>query len=445
VLLSAKNREVAGQRNAALAAADEAEAVNAFLDQDLLGQADPDVNSREQKVTVEQVLAKAAAKIDGNARFADKPAVEATLRLTIGKTYFKLGDHPEAEKHLRRAVELRQAALGPDDPKTLAAQDAFADFLNRGPERFTESEPLAQQTWEAFQRVLGANDRATLNALDTYASAVHGSGRADEALALHRKCLDGRRRALGPEDPDTLQSMNNLGLMLSYRGEWGESLGLLRQAVAGREKRPIESESFAPAGNLALALYHLGDLKEADELLGRYVPQASKLLTPTHTYTQHLKAFRARVWLDQGRAEEALPELRAVVESRRQVFKDGSWRIGSGLVDLGRALLAVGKVIDAEKALAEARSIYRKFPPANDYYSAWADACHGAALAALGRYPKAEELLLAAEPRLAALKTCPRRHYRQVLEHLVRLYDAVKKPEAAARWRLQLGEQTGPK
>jgi tetratricopeptide (TPR) repeat protein len=445
VLLSAKNREVAGQRNAALAAADEAEAVNAFLAQDLLGQADPDMNPREQKVTVEQVLAKAAAKIDGNPKFADKPAVEATLRLTIGKTYFKLGDLAEAEKHLRRAVDLRRSALGPGDLKTLAAQDTFADFLNLGPGRFTEAEPLARRTWEAYERALGANDRATLNALDTYATAVQGqgSGRADEALALHRKCLDGRRRALGPEDPDTLGSMNNLGLLLSWRGEWDEAVALLRQSVAGKEKRPIESESFACAANLAVALYHLGDLDEADKLLGRYLPQASKLLTADHPFTQHLKAFRARVWIDQGRAAAAIPELREVVEGRRKVYKDGHWRIGSSLVDLGRALLAVGKTSEAEPALAEARSIYQKFPPGNEYYSAWADCCHAAALAALGRYPKAEELLLAAEPRLAVLKTCPRRHYRQVLEHLERLYEASGKPEEAARWRQKLRAQPG--
>src|SRR5262245_45118994 len=66
VLLDRKNREVAAERNAARTAAEEAQAVNAFLTDDLLGQADPDVNDRTKKVTVEELLNQAARKMDGN-------------------------------------------------------------------------------------------------------------------------------------------------------------------------------------------------------------------------------------------------------------------------------------------------------------------------------------------------------------------------------------------
>ena len=74
------------------------------------------------------------------------------MRLTLGKTFFKLSDLTEAEKHLRQAVDLRRKVLGPDDPRTLAAQEALADFLNRGPEQVAESVPLARQTWQAGTR-----------------------------------------------------------------------------------------------------------------------------------------------------------------------------------------------------------------------------------------------------------------------------------------------------
>ncbi len=445
VLLSAKNREVAGERNAARAAADEAEAVNAFLVSDLLGQADPDVNARDQKVTVEQVLARAAAKIDGNPKFADKPAVEAALRLTIGKTCFRLGNLREAEKHLRRAMELRRAALGPDDPKTLAAQEAFADFLNLGPGRPAESEPLARQTWEARKRILGPEHRDTLDSLDTYATAVTRSGRAAEAEKLLRDCLDARRRTLGPDNLDTLVSLNNLGGVLADRGEYPEAASLLRLAAAGREKRPFNLESFAPAYNLAGVLYHLGALDEAEALLARYIPEASKLLAANHPLTQNLHAYRARLWLDQGRAEEAVPELRLVLDIRRKTFPAGHFRIGTALLDFGRGLLALGKAAEAEAALAEARTIFKTSILTNEYQLVWAHCCHGAALAALGKLDEAEPILLAAEQRLQKLKGCPRRHYRQALEHLVKLYDGIGKPEEAARWRKKLAEAAATK
>jgi tRNA A-37 threonylcarbamoyl transferase component Bud32 len=134
-VLGRKNREIAAQRTAALMAANEAEAVNAFLTEDLLGQADPDANTRDKKITVEELLRKAGGKIEGNPKFAGRPQVEATLRLKLGKTLLKLSDLAEAEKHLRRAVALRRQALGSDDPRTLAAQQALADFLSVGPTR----------------------------------------------------------------------------------------------------------------------------------------------------------------------------------------------------------------------------------------------------------------------------------------------------------------------
>ena len=93
--------------------------------------------------------------------------MEGTLRLTLGKTFFKLSNIPEAEKHLRRAVELRRESLGPDDPATLAAQEALANFLTLALNRYTESVPLARETWQARARALGPEHRDTLDSLDT--------------------------------------------------------------------------------------------------------------------------------------------------------------------------------------------------------------------------------------------------------------------------------------
>src|SRR5262249_39811100 len=154
-VLGRKNREIAAERNLAHTAAEQAQAINAFLTEDLLGQADPDVNDRSKKLTVEELLHRAARKIEGNPKFADRPEVEATLRLTIGETFYRLGNLPEAERHLERAVDLRRQSLGSDDPRTLVTQAHLADFLNLGPGRFTKAEPLARQTWEARARVLG--------------------------------------------------------------------------------------------------------------------------------------------------------------------------------------------------------------------------------------------------------------------------------------------------
>ena len=234
---------------------------------DLLGQADPDANSRDKQVTVEELLRRAAAKIDGNAKFVTQPEVEGTLRLTLGKTFIKLSNIPEAEKHLRRAVELRRGALGPDDPATLAAQEALADFLTRAMNRYTESLPLARQTWQGRSRVLGSEHRDTLDSLDSYATALARSGQIDEAITHERECLNARRRTLGPRHPDSLVSMENLGYLLSTVGKWSEAIPLLREACDAEREVGPETELAATANVLSLSLYMHGELDDADRVL----------------------------------------------------------------------------------------------------------------------------------------------------------------------------------
>src|SRR5438552_15517419 len=69
-------------------AAEEAKAGVGFLTVDLLGQANPDENAGDQKVTVEQLLDRAATKI-ADGKFTGRPETEASIRLTIGNTYAK--------------------------------------------------------------------------------------------------------------------------------------------------------------------------------------------------------------------------------------------------------------------------------------------------------------------------------------------------------------------
>jgi tetratricopeptide (TPR) repeat protein/tRNA A-37 threonylcarbamoyl transferase component Bud32 len=438
VLLGEKNREIVAERNAATAAADEAEAVNAFLTDDLLGQASPDQNSRDRKITVEELLAKAGANIDGNTKFAERPAVEATLRLAIGKTYFKLGNFPEAEKHLRRAMDLRREHLPPDDPKTLAAQEEFADFLNLGPGRFEESEPLARQTWEARARVLGPEDPDTLESLETYASALRARRHFAEAMARQRECLAARRRVLGAHHPDTLTSMNNVAVLLVDQGERAEAIALYREVVGHRDRESDATEYAKSAANLARVVYLNGDLEEADRLFREVVEWSIKRLGADHPYTDRIRGYQVPVWVERGQLEQAVSLAEEIVAFRRRTYPSESGLMALALADLGHGLVVLGRHAEAEPKLAEALTIFAKSPTL-DYHIGLAQCWHGASLTGLGRHQEAEADLLAAERTLRGTPMTPRRHYRQAVEQLLKLYDAWGKPEEAAKWRKELG------
>jgi eukaryotic-like serine/threonine-protein kinase len=98
-----------------------AEAVNNFLQNDLLAQASTANQSGpstkpDPHLEVRTALDRAAARIAG--KFDRQPKVEAAIRDTIGQTYKDLGLYPEARKHLERALDLSRRVLGAENPKT---------------------------------------------------------------------------------------------------------------------------------------------------------------------------------------------------------------------------------------------------------------------------------------------------------------------------------------
>jgi len=110
------------QRDRADQQAAVAQAVNDFLQNDLLAQASAAAQAGTKSkpdphLEVRTALDRAAARIAG--KFQRQPEVEAAIRDTIGWTYADLGSYPEARKQLERALELDRRVLGPNDPRTL--------------------------------------------------------------------------------------------------------------------------------------------------------------------------------------------------------------------------------------------------------------------------------------------------------------------------------------
>ena len=113
IVLADKNRElesrrqqVEHQRGRAESEAEIAKAVSEFLRKDMLAQASvsnqPTLGATpDPDLKVRTALERAAARIGD--RFAGQPLVEASIRQTIGETYYQLGLFSQARPHLERA------------------------------------------------------------------------------------------------------------------------------------------------------------------------------------------------------------------------------------------------------------------------------------------------------------------------------------------------------
>jgi serine/threonine protein kinase/tetratricopeptide (TPR) repeat protein len=439
-------RQALRERDAVARAKEEAEAINRFLTDDLLGKAAPEQNARDKKVTVEQLLANAAREIEGNPKFVQQPEVEATLRLAIGNTYFKLGVVQEAERHLRRAVALRQSALEPDHRATLAAQEDLAWFLCGGLRRFKEAEALSRQTWQARRRVLGPKHRDTLNSMDTYVSTLIGGRKLDAAEPLARQCYQARERLLGKNHRDTLTSLNNLSPLLTNLGRWAEAERLARECLE-RKRRALPAEHpdvISTLHNLAVALFHQGRVDEAEKWARHAHGLARRVCGSEHLLTLTVQRNLIRVLTERGRLDEAEKLARQTLRVQRQAAPTHELT-GITLMNLGRVLLQKGQLAAAEDLLREAEALFREHYAAKPERAAEAQNWLGACLVAGKNYAEAEPLLLASCRALLQNRGVSPPQRRRAIDNVVKLYEAWGKPDQGAAWRKKWEAAAGPK
>jgi serine/threonine protein kinase len=415
--------------------------INRFLTEDLLFQATPERNAREKQVTMEEVLNVATSNLDASAEIAQQPELEATLRLDIGITYRVLGALAEARRNLQRAFDLRRTALGPTNLATLDAEQTLAEFLVDDAREYEAAEPLYREAWQGRQQLLGAEHLDTLASWEGVEIVLFQKRRLEEAERIARQILPIRERVLGPDARATIEALLNLSGPAGYRGDYAEAERLVREALRRSQRTGTNPlQGFYCVKELAGHRLLQGVPKEAEELLTEAVPQAVRILGADHLVTLWMQRVLARAYADEGRFAEAEALASAVLAARRRQTSDPEGT-GRTLLLLGRALVELGKLDEAEPHLKEALTIFREHVPNRDALAVQAANWLGAIAVARKAYPEAEALLLPDSDQLftTAAKMSPNER-RVAVGHIVKLYEAWGKPDQAAAWQKKLDQ-----
>jgi tRNA A-37 threonylcarbamoyl transferase component Bud32/tetratricopeptide (TPR) repeat protein len=206
-----------------------ANAINDFLQNDLLGQANVSNQARpgtkaDLDLTVRTALDRAAARIAG--KFDKQPLVEASIRQLMGDTYRQMGLFPEGQRQLEGALALRRRALGEEHRDTLETMNALA-LLYEEAGKYAQAEPLHTKVLEIRRRVLGGEHRSTLNSMNNLGVVYDEEGKYALAESIFAKALQGLRRTVGEEDAATLVAMKNLGDLYRTEGKYALAEPLL--------------------------------------------------------------------------------------------------------------------------------------------------------------------------------------------------------------------------
>jgi tetratricopeptide (TPR) repeat protein len=339
----AQSQRAEAQRQAAIA-----QAVNEFLNNDLLATVAPEHKGKD--VLMRDVLDAASEAIGG--KFDDSPPVEASIRTTLGNTYKKLGAYEVAEKHLDQALALGRTALGKEHTRTVAAMSNLAN-LYRVQGRLDEAEPLLVRALELRRRDQGEEHPDTLNSINNLANIYIDQGRYDMAEPLYVQTLEIRRRLLGEMHPDTLLSMNNLAALYQDRGriEKAEPLYLKtlqsRREVLGEE----HPHTVLTLSNLAVMYHNSGQLEKAAPLYDEVVELRRRVLGEDHPRTLQTKANLAMLLSQQGRFDEAEPLYMSTLEIQRGL-------LGEEHPDTLTSLNSLAVLYERQRRFDEAEPIY---------------------------------------------------------------------------------------
>ena len=435
-------RRLAQERDAARAAARQAEEARAEADQNrreaeevseflvrTFQVADPR-KTPGASVTARQLLDQSAARI--REELADQPRTRAKLLRTMAVTYRNLGLNDEAAELLKDVAELHEGSAGDLGD----AVDRIETFNLMSSIRWRQLRPGEARQWaerameeldgrtqgadaaqtfrrlgnlemaggrwgdaaEWYRRALDAAPQRDSMSLNNLGVALFESGRLDEAEAIHRENLGLRRAAFGAVHNDVGQSVYNLGEVRLARGDPGAALEHFRESVEIYIQVYPDSHSAT-----AEALRGAG---RAHEALARW--------------SEAVEAHREALWI------------------RQRVFDAANPSIAQSLLDLARSLHALGQDREARSHAEDARRIFDVHPVA-----ARADRIRSRVLLAeihldAGRLDEVADVL---EP-VSALRRDTDRHAGDVHENLEHL--ATRLREAGLEDVADGLEMTGP-
>ncbi len=332
--------------HAALRSAAKATAVSKFLQNMLAGVNPEDVGPRA--LTVREVLDHAAARVEEE--LVDQPEVAASVHQTLGNHYRTLGFYLDAHHHLRKAVDLRRALAGGDDPELADALHDLAANLQEKLE-IADAEAPTREALDMRRRLFGPDSLEVAESLYELSAILAEQQRAHEAEPLIRESLDIRRRRLGDTHAAVATSAGMLGWCLMTMGRVDEAESALRDSLDMVRRLPGNHERML-AGRLtflANLLRAQGKDREEEEVLREAIDIRSR-----HLGTDHPSLAWNLLCLSHVRRRAGdLDEAEAACRKALDIYLKRRTPVHGDIADCQQAM---AQICDARGRLGEAES-----------------------------------------------------------------------------------------
>jgi serine/threonine protein kinase len=438
-------------------------------------------SGRPLQDVLRQNLSKAVQELEGSA--IGDPLEVAAMQITLGQSLAGLGEAALAVEVFQKALDTRQALLGPDHPSTLSSMNNLAVAYLEGGQP-TPALPLLEETFQKRKATLGPDHPDTLSTMNNLALAYSEAGKLAKAVPLFEATLEKLKAKFGPDDPDTLGSMNNLArayqdsgqlakavplfeetlqksiaklspdhpntltimsnLALAYQasGQLAKAVLLFEETLEKRRAKlgPDHPDTLQSMNNLALAYQASGQLARAVPLLEETLEKRKAKLGPDHPHTLNSIGNLGKAYAEAKQGEKAATTLTAFVDEMRKQTPKNSTQFAGLLAQVALALLDCGQSAAAEPLLREGLAICEKQAP-DAWFTFYSQSLLGGALLGQKKYQGAEPLLLKGYAGMKArAKSIPKgsaSRLVEALDRLIELYTATNRPDELKMWQAE--------
>lgn len=240
------------------------------------------------EVTAAQILERSRERL--GTELANEPEIRRTMRDTMSRVYFRLGEYQTAESLLRQNL----SEIESDDP--------------------------AEEYYEYSGHL---------------ANVLIDLGQFEEAESRLRAKLDYSRQQ--PAAASLVAPLaNDLGRLLKDRGRFAEAEPLLREAITLLEGFGSDPETLAIAyNNLAVALMQSGREREAEPFMRRTIEQRTKLFGIDHPYVARAENNMGTLMYTLGEVDQARKYHEAALAKRRAAFGDSHPEVAESTYNVG--------------------------------------------------------------------------------------------------------------
>jgi CHAT domain-containing protein/Tfp pilus assembly protein PilF len=289
----------------------------------------------------------------------------ATTLTNLGVMYQEKGDYQQAERLLERALAIREKATGPEELYVIQSLKSLASLYETKGD-YDKAGLLLERAVTRLEKLLGPDNVLVAPGLSDLALHYKTQGDFIKAERLYQRAIAIGEKAGGPENPTLAVTLDNLANLYVSKGDYERAEALYKRALAIKEKslRPDDSEMATTLSNLAVLYGEQRHFDLAEPLLQRAITIKEKALGPAHAEVATLLSNLAVLYYDKGDYEKADSLSQRVLTIKEKALGPEHPDVAIALNNIGALKEKRGDYKGAETLYLRALAIYeKKFGP----------------------------------------------------------------------------------